>query len=75
MDSNASFFFFTKLEKPQYFVVRGRGSIQEVNLFMLDVAFGESVALVCFFVEPDNERDSELFEDRYIVFWGESSHL
>jgi hypothetical protein len=75
MDGDCALFGFYCVQEIFDDVILRTGTICEVKFHVLYAVLGESFSFVLFLVESDNQGDSELFEDRDVVFGCESSPL
>jgi len=73
MDSQSSLFGFSNLEESVDDFIRRARTIQEIEIGVVDTILDESLFIVLFIVKSNDSGDSELLEDRDIIFRSESS--
>ena len=75
MNSYGSLFGFRNLQKfINDFLTRCR-SISKYQVFMPNPFFCESLWIICFIIEPDNNFYSQFFKNWYIICWRKHSIL
>lgn len=73
MDSNSSLFLLDFLHEPFSDVIWRRGSVNELEVKMLEPLVDELFAVVGGLVKADNKSDAELLENRDVIVGSEGT--
>lgn len=73
MNSNSSLLSLNSIQEFLDYIIRRSGTIEEVQVKMLDSSFDEFLFVVLRLIQTNDQRNAKLFEDWHIVFRGERS--